>query len=1365
MGYFSNLDAAGSLNITLGVDASGWMQELTKAEVSVSALAGKAKDRLMTVASSLGALRKEATQVKEALAGAVDFRVRGDAALDVLHGQLGKVREAGSATDKTLDSLSLTFEQASRGAKTYTQALDKVAADKNASEAVRNLARALSDEAKEANLSTIALERRQTALNRQLNRQRRTFVSTLRQADREENPPAAAEKDPHLVPQQAAASATARLIEGQASIRAGERFLTGTLGLGPALQSIFPLVGGLAFVGMLDELVDRAQRAYEALKKIQEAPQRINQEFRDLNAPLRAANDELDLTNAKLENEIAKLSGKPENSLKEALAETRVEADKVADALDHDFQQLAKVLSENKVGFLQSQLTGEARTDDLSKEFGNGASAFLGTGAPGRVRAITDAADAKLDAIQPGTTKEERQEAIRQRNQVRTETRAALEKENSDQVGAIDKAILAAQKLQKQTTTPLQHPFVPLVGQAELGSRAADEFQQGHYGNAALHELAAAVPVVGPGLVSATDDILGSALPDPQARRLAELRGTRRFLMEQRHSITSRYQNEDDTEKLTGLRQGADAAALTRPYQDKIKELDAQLRGLKNELASIGQSSSAETLAKSWAKAQEEIARLNNELAKHHQALSLEQQVEITTLFDQQSSTQAEIEWKTKLDQTTTSIQDRIASLRLLASAIGAGYEAQKKANVETQLFQVLGKDKDKLNDPQWLAQKDPVTGMTHGAQVTQLRASIGAEIDASHDQQSAESVDKLKDQIQLERSLAAAQRDGAAALRLVTLAYRLRNLAMQGASQEQIKSEVALFDAQRQNQSAGNLTKIQEEISATERLSAAQLQGAEEYRQAQLQLKYGQMQREGASPQEIASTKTLDSLQHQQQVTAEAIRTGFSYQNQLQSIDQQVAALQQVRAQQGDSLAIETSLRSLELERSRILTEQVMLVGSAKDGMAAFFREMATEGQSAASQIHDEFKAAFEGINDNLSRLMTGQKTNWASFLQSLGQQISKMSLQNLEHQIAAKIVTPKTPGILAGPIAQRTAPGQSAATKGGFAGFLGKILGPGSDTGKRDGNTPASALFVTMVGANGIPQWNSSQQQDQTPGPSSLVTPPFFPYPVQLPNLQQAKPEQPRASMQTLQNGAATKPPGFGSVLLHSAIQIGAGLATAGITSAAGGNGGNASSDSGGSQSGSLPDAPGSSVSGTGPNAGMDLTRLPSGLILRQPEGGAYAAGGRPPVGKLSLVGEKGPELFVPDRPGTIIPNHKLSSALTGGSRPGKNSMDALSAALGDKKFGGFRAAGGSVDPSNAYVVGENGVEGFAALSSSSSNSTATYANQSQNVYYTIDARGTDPMLAEQRVGMAIRAAHSSAVVTSTQVQAERAKRTPQK
>lgn len=40
----------------------------------------------------------------------------------------------------------------------------------------------------------------------------------------------------------------------------------------------------------------------------------------------------------------------------------------------------------------------------------------------------------------------------------------------------------------------------------------------------------------------------------------------------------------------------------------------------------------------------------------------------------------------------------------------------------------------------------------------------------------------------------------------------------------------------------------------------------------------------------------------------------------------------------------------------------------------------------------------------------------------------------------------------------------------------------------------------------------------------------------------------------------------------------------------------------------------------------------------------GGFFADGGRPPINKVSVVGERGPELFVPSQQGTIIPNSAL-------------------------------------------------------------------------------------------------------------------------
>jgi len=55
----------------------------------------------------------------------------------------------------------------------------------------------------------------------------------------------------------------------------------------------------------------------------------------------------------------------------------------------------------------------------------------------------------------------------------------------------------------------------------------------------------------------------------------------------------------------------------------------------------------------------------------------------------------------------------------------------------------------------------------------------------------------------------------------------------------------------------------------------------------------------------------------------------------------------------------------------------------------------------------------------------------------------------------------------------------------------------------------------------------------------------------------------------------------------------------------------------------------------------AGLGAVQIAS--IAAQPIP-AFADGGNPPVGKVSLVGERGPELFVPKSQGTIIPNEML-------------------------------------------------------------------------------------------------------------------------
>lgn len=57
----------------------------------------------------------------------------------------------------------------------------------------------------------------------------------------------------------------------------------------------------------------------------------------------------------------------------------------------------------------------------------------------------------------------------------------------------------------------------------------------------------------------------------------------------------------------------------------------------------------------------------------------------------------------------------------------------------------------------------------------------------------------------------------------------------------------------------------------------------------------------------------------------------------------------------------------------------------------------------------------------------------------------------------------------------------------------------------------------------------------------------------------------------------------------------------------------------------------------------AALGLGSHPAVLAAAK-SGFKFAQGGRPPIGRASLVGEKGPEMFVPDVAGRIIPNHEL-------------------------------------------------------------------------------------------------------------------------
>ena len=91
-----------------------------------------------------------------------------------------------------------------------------------------------------------------------------------------------------------------------------------------------------------------------------------------------------------------------------------------------------------------------------------------------------------------------------------------------------------------------------------------------------------------------------------------------------------------------------------------------------------------------------------------------------------------------------------------------------------------------------------------------------------------------------------------------------------------------------------------------------------------------------------------------------------------------------------------------------------------------------------------------------------------------------------------------------------------------------------------------------------------------------------------------------------------------------------------------------------------------------GGGASAGFKMPEIAPGVgSLGSQRMFAFAAGGNPPVGRPSLVGEKGPELFVPRTSGTIVPADATAAAMARYQRrsgssgsSGNSSSDAMGA-----------------------------------------------------------------------------------------------------
>jgi len=139
-------------------------------------------------------------------------------------------------------------------------------------------------------------------------------------------------------------------------------------------------------------------------------------------------------------------------------------------------------------------------------------------------------------------------------------------------------------------------------------------------------------------------------------------------------------------------------------------------------------------------------------------------------------------------------------------------------------------------------------------------------------------------------------------------------------------------------------------------------------------------------------------------------------------------------------------------------------------------------------------------------------------------------------------------------------------------------------------------------------------------------------------------------------------------------------------------------------------------SGLFGGGGGGGGIMSLISTGLSLF---GGFFADGGAVDARRPIVVGERGPELFIPPVNGQIISNDVFQKAFDAANDnlPRDMSQDIVTLMLAGK-FGGFRADGGSVIAGMSYAGGERGRELFIPKNGGSSSNDNNASGGGDNI-----------------------------------------------
>jgi hypothetical protein len=474
----------------------------------------------------------------------------------------------------------------------------------------------------------------------------------------------------------------------------------------------------------------------------------------------------------------------------------------------------------------------------------------------------------------------------------------------------------------------------------------------------------------------------------------------------------------------------------------------------------------------------------------------------------------------------------------------------------------------------------------------------------------------------------------------------------------------VADTEAKKINEEIGKQTRaLALEAQAYDLVGAASLKSAAAQREAAAQaaaLRYSAEHPE-ATPTELGLVRQAENAKFDEQRTQTIAQEAAQFDLNA-SYAQELEKLQEIKAllaSSGEStLAIDTKIYEtrtahlLDYQRQVFDAQNAELLGNAKiyeagvqlteewdraalsvgtmgEKFRALVNQIQIEGATFGAKIFETFQKGLDDVSGQIAKFVVTGRSSFRSLLEGITEELLKAQIQWGFSKIFQGFFGP--PGARGG-TATNNAPGGTPGTFAGplgIGGSLGGIFGLGGKSGGGPGaggpnGSSGSPFYVIMTDSSGNP-FGAGNALPVGPDSSS----------------------------------------GGGGGLFGS-LDSGGGDTSTGDTSGGGGGGlgGFMSQISGvfskvfstiSSVIGSIVSSIGSLVSTVGGGIASFF-------------GGFLAGGGDATPGRAYVVGEKGPEIFMPGQAGHVIPSLR-----------------------------GFRAAGGSVLANSSYLVGENGPEAF--------------------------------------------------------------------